>query len=124
MGGTRNRPCGRDHVELPAIPCLVGSGYTYLQDFAIHAVHAVHAVVRAGWIDVVGLGRMVLSYPDLPADTLAGTVPERGLVCRTFSDCTTAPRNGLRSGCYPLDAFYKELGPEAATMKRIRAAGP
>ena len=79
-------------------------------------------MVRAGWIDVVGLGRMVLSYPDLPADTLAGTVPKRSLVCRTFSDCTTAPRNGLRSGCYPLDAFYKGLEPEAATMKQIKAA--
>jgi NADPH2 dehydrogenase len=110
--------CRQAKAAVPGI-VLVGSGYTYLQDYAVHAAQA---VVREGWIDVVGLGRMVLSYPDLPADTLAGTVPKRGLVCRTFSDCTTAPRNGLRSGCYPLDAFYKGLEPEAATMKRIKAA--
>jgi 2,4-dienoyl-CoA reductase-like NADH-dependent reductase (Old Yellow Enzyme family) len=110
--------CRQAKAAVPGI-VLVGSGYTYLQDYAVHAAQA---VVRAGWIDVVGLGRMVLSYPDLPADTLAGTVPMRSLVCRTFSDCTTAPRNGLRSGCYPLDAFYKGLEPEAATMKRIKAA--
>ena len=63
---------------------------------------------------------MVLSYPELPADSLAGRAVVRNAVCRTFSDCTTAPRNGLRSGCYPLDVFYKAL-PEAAEMKAIKA---
>jgi len=96
---------------------LVGSAYTYLQDYVVHAAQA---TVRAGWIDAVGLGRMVLSYPELPADSLAGRPLVRGSVCRTFSDCTTAPRNGLRSGCYPLDAFYKAL-PEAAAVKAIKA---
>ncbi len=40
-------------------------------------------------------------------------------VCRTFSDCTTAPRNGIISGCYPLDPYYKEL-PEADELKRAK----
>jgi NADPH2 dehydrogenase len=103
-----------------AVPDLVmvGSAYTYLQDYVAHAAQA---AVRAGWIDAVGLGRMVLSYPELPADSLAGRPPARGRVCRTFSDCTTAPRNGLKSGCYPLDPFYKKL-PEAAAVKEIKAA--
>ena len=54
-----------------AFPSLVfvGSGYSYLQEFLPHA--AEHAV-RAGRTDFVGLGRMVLSYPDLPADVLSG----------------------------------------------------
>ena len=38
---------------------------------------------------------------------LAGAATERARLCRTFSDCTTAPRNGLISGCYPLDPYYK-----------------
>ena len=102
-----------------AVPGLVmvGSGYTYLQDYAVHAAQA---AVRQGWIDMVGLGRMVLSYPELPTDSLAGKPLVRGAVCRTFSDCTTAPRNGLRSGCYPLDDFYKSMEPEAAEMKAIK----
>jgi 2,4-dienoyl-CoA reductase-like NADH-dependent reductase (Old Yellow Enzyme family) len=83
-------------------------------------VHAAQATVRQGWIDMVGLGRMVLSYPELPADSLAGKPLVRGAVCRTFSDCTTAPRNGLRSGCYPLDDFYKSLEPEASEIKAIK----
>ena len=77
------------------------------------------AVVREGWIDMVGLGRMVLSYPDLPADTLLRGTSRRKQVCRTFSDCTTAPRNGLISGCFPLDSYYKNLD-AAAELKRIK----
>jgi 2,4-dienoyl-CoA reductase-like NADH-dependent reductase (Old Yellow Enzyme family) len=96
---------------------LVGTAYTYLQEYLVQAAQA---VVRQGWIDAVGLGRMVLSYPELPADSLAGRTLARTAICRTFSDCTTAPRNGLRSGCYPLDAYYKAL-PEAAEMKAIKA---
>ena len=102
-----------------AVPGLVmvGSGYTYLQEYVAHAAQA---VVRQGWTDVVGLGRMVLSYPELPADALAGKTLTRTRICRTFSDCTTAPRNGLRSGCYPLDDFYKRMEPEASRMKAIK----
>jgi 2,4-dienoyl-CoA reductase-like NADH-dependent reductase (Old Yellow Enzyme family) len=94
----------------------VGTGYSYLQDYLPHVAQA---VVRAGWIDMVGLGRMVLSYPRLPADVLEKGELARKLICRTFSDCTTAPRNGLVSGCYPLDPYYKAL-PENETMKEIK----
>ena len=102
-----------------AVPGLVmvGSGYTSLQDYGVQAAQA---AVRQGWIDMVGLGRMVLSYPELPADSLAGKPLARTAVCRTFSDCTTAPRNGLRSGCYPLDDYYKSLEPEASEIKAIK----
>jgi hypothetical protein len=50
---------------------------------------------------------MALSYPEFLWEASDGVEIQRKLVCRTFSDCTTAPRNGLPSGCYPLDAFYK-----------------
>ena len=60
-----------------------------------------------GRADFVGLGRMVLSYPEMPADVLAGRPLQRKQICRTFSECTTAPRNGMVSGCYPLDPAYK-----------------
>jgi len=107
---------GRVKAAVPGL-VLVGSGYTYLQEYVAHAAQA---VVRRGMIDIVGLGRMVLSYPDLPADVLAGKTLTRNRVCRTFSDCTTAPRHGLRSGCYPLDEFYKRLEPEASQVKALK----
>jgi len=96
---------------------VVGSGYSYLQEHL--AASAVHNV-RAGWTDFVGLGRTILSYPKILTDAVLRGSSERKLICRTFSDCTTAPRNGLPSGCYPLDDYYK--GTETAQeVKRIKS---
>jgi 2,4-dienoyl-CoA reductase-like NADH-dependent reductase (Old Yellow Enzyme family) len=94
----------------------VGSGYSYLQDWLGPVAQA---VVRAGLADMVGLGRMVLSYPTLPRDLERGQPIDRKRICRTLSDCTTAPRNGLVSGCYPLDPFYKAR-PEALELRVIK----
>jgi 2,4-dienoyl-CoA reductase-like NADH-dependent reductase (Old Yellow Enzyme family) len=84
---------------------IVGSGYSYLQDFLPHVAQA---AVHEGWCDFVGLGRMVLTYPEFLWEASEGANNQRKRICRTFSDCTTAPRNGLPSGCYPLDDYYKE----------------
>jgi NADPH2 dehydrogenase len=91
---------------------VVGSAYSYLQEWLPDVARG---VLKEGGADFIGLGRMALSYPHFPADVLAGRPLERTLLCRTFSDCTTAPRQGLVSGCYPLDAFYKAR-PEAAAL--------
>jgi 2,4-dienoyl-CoA reductase-like NADH-dependent reductase (Old Yellow Enzyme family) len=96
---------------------LIGSGYSYLQDLLPQVAQA---VLREGWVDVVGIGRMALSYPELLRDALEGKL-ERGKICRTFSDCTTAPRNGLPSGCYPLDRYYRE-SEIGARLREIKAA--
>jgi 2,4-dienoyl-CoA reductase-like NADH-dependent reductase (Old Yellow Enzyme family) len=101
--------------QFPAL-AIVGSGYSYLQEWLPHVAQA---VVRTGQADFVGLGRIVLSYPEMPADLLAGRPMQRKRICRTFSECTTAPRNGLVSGCYPLDPFYKAL-PEAELLAQIK----
>jgi len=95
---------------------MVGTGYTYLQQFVPFVAQA---AIREGWVDSVGLGRLVLSYPQLPWDLIAGNPLQRKLFCRTFSDCTTAPRNGLPSGCYPLDDYYKN-SPEGGQLKEIK----
>jgi NADPH2 dehydrogenase len=95
---------------------FVGSAYTYLQEWLPNVAQY---VVRTGRADFVGLGRMTLSYPDMVADVLAGRPLQRKRICRTFSDCTTAPRSGLVSGCYPLDEYYKAR-PEALALKEIK----
>jgi NADPH2 dehydrogenase len=96
---------------------FVGSAYSYLQDFLPNVAHA---ALRLGWVDSVGLGRMVLSYPEMLADAVEGRPLQHKMVCRTFSDCTTAPRNGLPSGCYPLDGYYKKS--ESAELLKIAKA--
>jgi 2,4-dienoyl-CoA reductase-like NADH-dependent reductase (Old Yellow Enzyme family) len=95
---------------------LVGTGYTYLQEYLPYVAQA---QLRLGRVDLVGVGRMLLSCPELPADLLAGRVPDRRRLCRTFSDCTTGPRNRMPSGCYPLDPFYKAL-PDAEKIRALK----
>jgi 2,4-dienoyl-CoA reductase-like NADH-dependent reductase (Old Yellow Enzyme family) len=95
---------------------FVGSAYSYLQEWLPHVGQY---AVREGLADFVGLGRVALSYPDLPADVLSGAPLRRQSLCRTFSDCTTGPRMGLVSGCYPLDPFYVAR-PEAAKVRNVR----
>jgi 2,4-dienoyl-CoA reductase-like NADH-dependent reductase (Old Yellow Enzyme family) len=95
---------------------VVGSAYTYLQDFLPHVAQG---AVREGWVDCVGLGRMVLAYPGLPLDVISGREMQRKRVCRTFSDCTTAPRAGLPSGCYPFDEHYRQ-SEEAVRLKDLK----
>ena len=95
---------------------LVGTAYSYLQEYLPHVAQY---YLRNGHVDSVGIGRAVLSYPRILADAAEKGVLEMKYICRTFSDCTTAPRNGLRSGCYPLDEYYKHT-PEAPILKQIK----
>lgn len=96
---------------------MVVSGLSYLQEWLPNVAQN---IVRTGKADFIGIGRMVLTYPELCADSLEGKPLQRKRICRTFSDCTTAPRNGMVSGCYPLDEHYK-VRPEAAMVKEIKA---
>ncbi|MGI9584998.1 MAG: NADH:flavin oxidoreductase, partial [Acidimicrobiia bacterium] len=91
----------RAHPDL----VLIGSGYSYLQELLPNAAQY---QVRTGGVGMVGIGRMALSYPNLPADVLAAQDMDTKMICRTFSDCTTGPRIGEASGCYPLDDHYKK----------------
>lgn len=95
---------------------VVGSAYSYLQEWLPNVAQA---VLMSGGADAIGLGRMVLSYPEMPADILEGNGLKRQKICRTFSDCTTAPRNGMISGCFPLDPFYKAM-PEYEQLKTLK----
>lgn len=103
-------------AQLPARMALIGTGYSYLQE---HLPHVAQAIVREGGADLIGLGRIVLSYPHLPADVLGKGALEKKKICRTFSDCTTAPRNGLISGCFPLDDFYGKH-PEGDRLRKAK----
>lgn len=103
-------------AKAPAGIVLVGTAYSYLQEYLPHVAQY---VIRHGWTDMIGLGRMTLSYPGILSDALSKGGLEKRFICRTFSDCTTAPRNGLISGCYPLDKYYTGK-PEAQTLKDIK----
>jgi 2,4-dienoyl-CoA reductase-like NADH-dependent reductase (Old Yellow Enzyme family) len=104
LGVAKQMNVTREMKQLFPNLIFVGSAYSYLQDFLPNVAQA---AVREGWVDAVGLGRMVLTYPQILWDVAHGNAIQHKRICRTFSDCTTAPRKGLPSGCYPLDRYYK-----------------
>lgn len=97
---------------------LVGTAYSYLQEYLPQVAQY---VLRNGWTDMIGIGRMVLSYPGIFADAVEKGALTTKNICRTFSDCTTAPRNGMISGCYPLDKYYSAK-PEFQQLKDVKKA--
>jgi 2,4-dienoyl-CoA reductase-like NADH-dependent reductase (Old Yellow Enzyme family) len=103
-------------AKAPAGMLLVGSAYSYLQEYLPHVGQY---VLRHGWIDAIGVGRMVLAYPAMLAEAIATGSLDAKRICRTFSDCTTAPRKGLVSGCYPLDSHYRNK-PDYLELKAIK----
>ncbi len=117
LGVARQIKCGGEIKRRFPDVAFIGSGYTYLQEWLPNV--AQYAVAN-GMTDFVGIGRMVLSYPEICTDSLTGKTLDRRHICRTFGDCTTAPRNGLISGCYPLDEHYKQLT-EALLLKQLKS---
>ena len=106
-------------AQLPEGMAVIASGLSYLQEYLPHVCQA---LLREGWTDMVGLGRVVLSYPTILDDAMKQGKMDRRYICRTFSDCTTAPRNGLPSGCFPLDEYYS-ISPMAEELKERKKAG-
>lgn len=90
---------------VPDVP-VIGSGYSWLQDFAMHAGAA---NVRDGKAAIVGMGRATLSLPDFAKQLRESGSMNRKKVCRTFSYCTNLmrskdhPLGQYATGCPPFD---------------------
>ena len=99
---------------------FVGTGYTYLMDWLPQRRAGGGAARRRR-------PRRTRSHgAQLPRDAARrarGRPFARKLVCRTFSDCTTAPRNGMVGGCYPLDPLYRERS-ERDRLEGIKKRAP
>jgi 2,4-dienoyl-CoA reductase-like NADH-dependent reductase (Old Yellow Enzyme family) len=103
----------------PNLP-IVGSGYSYLQEFLPHAAAA---NLRDGRITFAGVGRAALPMPDFARQVQEHGRLDRKRVCRTFSYCTALMRSKhnelgqFATGCPPFDK--EAYGPiwEAAKKK-------
>ena len=106
---------------------VVGSGYSWLQEFAFRVGAANVVDGRAGF---VGIGRGALSQPDFARSLAEGRPLDPRRLCRTFSFCTALMRskhNALgqfATGCPPFDKdVYGPIWEEAnakATRERPR----
>jgi 2,4-dienoyl-CoA reductase-like NADH-dependent reductase (Old Yellow Enzyme family) len=99
------RLAGQLQREFPQLP-LVGSGYSYLQEFLGHAGAA---NIRDDRITFVGVGRAALPQPDFARQLLTEGRLDRKRICRTFSYCTALMRSKhnelgqFATGCPPFD---------------------
>jgi hypothetical protein len=83
---------------------IVGSGYSYLRNSSRTSRRA---AVRMGLVDCIGLGRVVLSYPEILDDAVRGRPAQTK---RSAARSATAPRppaTACRRACYPLDDYYR-----------------
>lgn len=101
---------------VPDLP-LIGSGYSWLQDFAMHVAAA---NVAQKHVSLVGMGRATLSHPDFAATLQETGKMTRKKICRTFSYCTNLmrtkdhPLGQYATGCPPFDKeIYGPLWKEA-----------
>jgi NADPH2 dehydrogenase len=89
----------------PHLP-MVGSGYSYLQEFLIHAAAA---NLRDGGATFAGVGRATLAQPDFVRQVQEHGKLDRLRTCRTFSYCTALMRSKhnelgqFPTGCPPFD---------------------
>ncbi|MBC7819316.1 MAG: NADH:flavin oxidoreductase [Planctomycetaceae bacterium] len=106
--------------EVPDIP-VIGSGYSWLQDFVAQAAAANVSLGRAAF---AGLGRGTLSQPDFVKELADTGRLDRKRVCRTFSYCTNLmrtkdhPLGQYATGCPPFDKeVYGPLWKEAEAKR-------
>ncbi len=107
----------------PDLP-VVGSGYSYLQEFLPHAAAA---NVRDHRCTFAGAGRATLAQPDFARQIRDHGRLDRTRVCRTFSYCTALMRakdNDLgqfATGCPPFDKeAYGPIWQECQQLKPRR----
>lgn len=99
------RLAGEIQQAFPGLP-IVGSGYSYLQEFVPHAGAA---NVRDGRCTFVGVGRATLAQPDFVKQLQDHGKLDRKRLCRTFSYCTALMRSKhnelgqFATGCPPFD---------------------
>jgi 2,4-dienoyl-CoA reductase-like NADH-dependent reductase (Old Yellow Enzyme family) len=104
------------HPDLP----MVGTGYSWLQ---IYAIHAAARNIDAGRIRIFGIGRNALAYPDYAVDVMEKGALDELRVCKTLTYCTflmrqkNHPLGQFPAGCPPFDKLV--YGP---IMKQAREA--
>lgn len=123
VGHVFNVPNQNGHVgNVPHVP-VVGSGYSWLQDFVPQAAAANVSLGRAAF---AGLGRGTLSQPDFVKQLADTGRLDRKRVCRTFSYCTNLmrtkdhPLGQYATGCPPFDKeIYGPLWKEAEAKRVV-----
>lgn len=90
---------------------VVGTGYSYLRQFAPYVAAG---VIKNGWSTLIGFGRQAFAYPDFPKDIIEGNGMKKEKVCIACSKCAELKAKKQHSGCVIKDQeiylpIYKKL---------------
>ncbi|MBI2688129.1 MAG: NADH:flavin oxidoreductase [Acidobacteria bacterium] len=113
------RISGELQQTFPDLP-MVGTAYSWLQ---IYALNAAARNIEQGRIQIFGIGRNALAYPDFAVDALEKGELDEIRVCKTLTYCTflmrqkNHPLGQFPAGCPPFDKLA--YGP---IMKQAREA--
>ncbi|QTL97334.1 NADH:flavin oxidoreductase [Iocasia frigidifontis] len=75
---------------------VVGTGYTWLRQFAPHVAAG---VIKNGWAKMIGFGRQAFAYPDFAKDIVKDGQMNTKKVCVTCSKCAELKAKKKHSGC-------------------------
>lgn len=120
------RVAGELQQTFPELP-MVGTGYSWLQKYFIHAGAA---NIEDGRIRFVGIGRGALTYPDFARDVMEKGELDESRVCKTLTYCTYLMRQKhnelgqFPTGCPPFDkTVYGPIMKQARESKRRMQGG-
>ncbi len=91
---------------------VVGTGYSWLQQYLINAAAA---NVQDGRVTIAGTGRGAFAYPDFVHEVRTNGAMERKKVCIAVSQCTALMRGKHNemgqfvAGCVPRDKIYAQI---------------
>jgi NADPH2 dehydrogenase len=122
IGVNRHFHCAAAIQRANPTLAVVGTGYSYLQEFFPQAGAA---NIRDGRITFVGVGRASLAQPDWVKQLLIQGKMDRKRICRTFSYCTAImrekghPLGQYPTGCPPFDKeAYGDIWKELQELKK------
>jgi 2,4-dienoyl-CoA reductase-like NADH-dependent reductase (Old Yellow Enzyme family) len=89
--------------KIPDDMIIIGSGYSYLRQFAINICSA---LINKGEVDICGFGRMSFANPNFPKQIFQNQKIDKDKVCITCSKCSELMSKGKSTGCTARDPLY------------------
>ncbi|MFX1499812.1 MAG: NADH:flavin oxidoreductase [Promethearchaeota archaeon] len=90
--------------HLPEDMVIIGSGYSYLRQFAGYVAAGMTHEKR---VDVCAFGRMALANPNFPKQIFQEGIIDKKQACISCSKCSEFMRLGKNVGCATRDAKYQ-----------------
>jgi 2,4-dienoyl-CoA reductase-like NADH-dependent reductase (Old Yellow Enzyme family) len=96
--------CHQLKQNLPEDLVIIGSGYSYLRQFAGYLAAG---AIKESFADLCGFGRMAIANPNFPKQIFQNGIIDKKQSCIACSKCSQLMREGKNTGCAIRDPLYK-----------------